>query len=91
MPDRFDAALIVTDESMAPTLMPGDLVAIRLGGHALDGAIVCANVEGLNLRRAYRTKTGMLLTSDNGAYRPISIEEGDTAIIGTACGIYRRI
>lgn len=83
-----DIALRVTDDSMSPTLQPGDLVFLRRGEPDSDGRIVALLHEGrVLLKRLYRYSGQCTLLSDNPTHPPMLLPQPE--IIGAAVS-YRR-
>ena len=83
-----DIVLRIADDSMSPTLLPGDTVFIRHGEDAADGQIVALLHEGkLCLKRIYHAPGRCTLLCDNPRFAPVSLSQPQ--IIGTAVS-YRR-
>lgn len=83
-----DFALRIADDSMAPTLQPGDTVFLRKAEPAADGQIVAILHEGrVCLKRLYRTSGLCTLLSDNPRCAPFALHSPQ--ILGVAVA-YRR-
>lgn len=83
-----DIALRVSDDSMAPTLIPGDTVFLRTIPPSADGQIVAVLLGGkLCLKRLYRSNDTCTLLSDNPRHPPISAIQPE--LLGVAVS-YRR-
>lgn len=83
-----DFALRVADDSMAPTLQPGDTVFLRKADPTADGQIVAILHEGrICLKRLYRTPGLCTLLSDNPRCAPFALHSPQ--ILGVAVA-YRR-
>lgn len=83
-----DLALRVADDSMAPTLLPGDTVFLRSIQPASDGQIVAVLLGGkLCLKRLYRSIDACTLLSDNPRHAPVSVAKPE--LMGVAVA-YRR-
>ena len=89
---RADFALRCNGDSMAPTLIDGDLVLIRKQPEVEPGQIAAVNIGGeTTLKHIYPQKEGILLVADNPAYHPIFAPSDEQIIIhGLAVG-YTRI
>lgn len=88
---RFDAALRVTGDSMAPLYHKGDLAFIRYQDDVLDGQIaaVCLDDE-VTLKRVYHIPHGVQLLSDNHDYFPMTFTDEEVAnihLVGLAVGV----
>lgn len=72
-------ALAVTDDSMTPTLKPGDTVIINRSIPAVNGDIVAVTVGDGNaiIRRIIKKDTSILLVSENSAYEPLVFNYGE--------------
>lgn len=85
-----DFAMSIDDDSMSPTLLPGDTVFLHKAVAANDGQIVALLHDGkLCLRRAYRTGETYTLLCDNPGCAPIS--QTEPHIIGRAIAYRRRL
>lgn len=90
---HVDACVSVQDcNSMAPEILPGDLVFIQYGTPS-DGQIALVEVYGeRTLRRVHYSSDGLQLLCDNPAYPPITIKSAeDIHVIGTMAGLVRLI
>ena len=93
---RCDYALIVTGDSMHPTIQKGDLVFIRQQADVNDGQIAAVLIDDTaTLKRVYHIPNGLQLVSDNTTkYSPmmVTMPEHDTvAILGLAVAFKRII
>ena len=90
---RADFALRCQGDSMAPTLLDGDLVLIRQQPEVENGQIAAVNVDGeTTLKRVHIRESGLLLIADNPSYQPIFVpaDSGVEIIIhGLAVGYTR--
>ena len=79
---RFDAAVRVTGDSMAPGYNIGDLALVRYQDDVLDGqiAVICLDDE-VTLKRIYHMPNSLMLHSDNPKYKPMIISEDDVSNI----------
>lgn len=88
---RYDAALRVMGDSMAPAYHKGDLAFIRYQDDVLDGqvAAICLDDE-VTLKRIYHIPGGVQLLSNNPDYPPV-IYTGDDYnnihLVGRAIGV----
>jgi len=85
--------LKVTGESMAPLLLPGDLVMVRVQPRVARGeiAVILVNEEA-TLKRVFEEAGGLVLKGDNPDFTPLrfSPEEVDEVqILGKVTGVYR--
>ncbi len=66
-------ALIVTDDSMMPTLKPGDTVIINRNIPSTNGDIVAVTVADGDamIKRIIKKDTSILLVSENSEYEPL--------------------
>lgn len=87
---RFDAALRVTGDSMAPKYQKGDLVFVRYQEDVQDGqiAVICLN-DGVTLKRLYHIPDGVQLLSENRDYPPMvfTTADGSAHLVGLAVGV----
>ena len=96
LPDGISAdfALRCKGDSMAPTLIDGDLVLIRQQPEVENGQIAAVSVAGeTTLKHVYRQPGGLTLIAENPLYPPINVpaDSGEDVIIhGLAVG-YTRI
>ncbi len=72
-------ALIITDDSMAPTLKPGDTVIINRNIPAVSGDIVAVAVADGDamIKRIIKKDTSILLVSENSEYEPLVFSYGE--------------
>ena len=91
---RADFALRCQGDSMAPTILDGDLVLIHSQPAVETGQIAAVNIDGeTTLKRVYVLPDGLHLRADNPHYQPIFVPaDSDKEIIihGLAVG-YTRI
>ena len=74
LPDGVNAdfALRCKGDSMAPTLLNGDLVLIREQPEVENGQIAAVNIGGeTTLKHIYKQDGGLMLIADNPSYQPI--------------------
>ena len=96
LPDgiRADFALRCKGDSMAPTILDGDLVLIRQQPEVEPGQIAAVNIGGeTTLKRVHQREDGLYLTADNPLFPPVFVPaDSDREIIihGLAMG-YTRI
>lgn len=88
---RYDAALHVTGDSMAPKFHKGDLVFVKYQEDVEDGqiAVVCLD-DGVTLKRVYHVPGGLSLLSDNPLYPPQNYSAddiGNAHLVGLAVGV----
>ncbi len=80
--------LKVRGDSMAPTLLDGDVIAVRRQPEAEERAIVVARVEGLAeegeyvVKRLARRGGKWILRSDNRAYGDVDCEAVEGVVVG---------
>ncbi len=72
-------ALIITDDSMTPTLKPGDTVIINRSIPATNGDIVAVTVADGDamIKRIIKKDTSILLVSENSEYEPLVFSYGE--------------
>jgi repressor LexA len=87
--------LKVTGESMAPVIMPEDLVMVRAQARVARGEIAVVLVDDeATLKRVYEEAGGLVLKGDNPDFTPLrfSAEEAvDVQILGKVVGVYRNL
>lgn len=86
-------ALIVSGDSMAPSIRRGDYVIFVPGSEGVrSGDVVIANNEwGESMCKRYRERAGeKLLTSDNPEYQPVQ-PNGHYRIMGKVVRVWRNI
>jgi repressor LexA len=87
--------LKVTGESMAPVILPGDLVMVRVQQRVARGEIAVALVEGeATLKRVYEEAGGLVLKGDNPEFTPLRFspeEAAEVQILGKVVGVYRNL
>lgn len=88
--------LRVTGNSMAPLLLPGDLVMVRVQPRVARGeiAVVLVNDEA-TLKRVYEEAGGLVLKGDNPEFPPLRFSPEEAAelvqILGKVVGVYRSL
>ena len=86
-----DFALRCKGDSMATTLLDGDIVLIRQQPDVSNGQIAAVGVDGeATLKRFYKTEAGIILIADNAKFQPqvYPIDAG-VQIYGLAVGFVR--
>jgi repressor LexA len=87
--------LKVTGESMAPLILPGDLVMVRVQPRVSRGEIAVALVEEeATLKRVYEEVGGLVLKGDNPDFTPLRFSPAAAAqvqILGKVVGVYRNL
>jgi repressor LexA len=87
--------LKVTGESMAPVILPDDLVMVRSQARVARGEIAVVLVDDeATLKRVYEEAGGLVLKGDNPDFTPLrfSAEEAvDVQILGKVVGVYRNL
>ena len=87
--------LKVTGESMAPLILPGDLVMVRVQPRVSRGEIAVVLVEDdATLKRVFEEAGGVVLKGDNPDFTPLrfSPEEVDQVqVLGKVVGVYRNL
>ena len=87
--------LKVTGESMAPVILPDDLVMVRSQARVARGEIAVVLVDDeATLKRVYEEAGGLVLKGDNPDFTPLrfSAEEAvDVQIMGKVVGVYRNL
>lgn len=86
--------LKVTGESMAPLLLPGDLVMVRVQPRVNRGEIAVVLVgEEATVKRVYEEAGGLVLKGDNPEFPPLRFSPEEAAelvqIIGKVTAVYR--
>ena len=88
---KYDAALRVTGDSMAPRYQIGDLALIRYQDDLEDGQIAAICLDDLvTLKRVYHIPHGLQLISDNPKYAPqiyMDDEINNAHLVGIAVGV----
>ncbi len=88
-------SLRVKGDSMVEAhICDGDYVLVRAQGHAVDGEIVVAVIDGeATVKRLRRRKETVRLEAANPAYPPILVPHGTASfrIAGKVVGVYRKI
>lgn len=93
-PVKADFALTIKGDSMTPTYLDGDVVYIRQQQDIdYDGQVaVVLFDDSVTVKHVYRQTNGLLLTSDNPAWKPMfkSYEDyNNIRILGKICGYTR--
>ncbi len=87
--------LKVTGESMAPIILPGDLVLVRVQQRVARGEIAVALIdEEATLKRVYEEAGGLVLKGDNPSFSPLRFapeEAAEVQILGKVVGVYRNL
>jgi len=87
--------LRVSGESMAPVILPDDLVMVRAQARVARGEIAVVLVDDeATLKRVYEEAGGLVLKGDNPDFTPLrfSAEEAvDVKILGKVVGVYRNL
>jgi repressor LexA len=87
--------LKVTGESMAPLILPDDLVMVRVQSRVARGEIAVALVDDeATLKRVYEEAGGLVLKGDNQDFIPLRFspaEAADVQILGKVVGVYRNL
>ncbi len=88
--------LKVTGESMAPLLLPGDLVMVRVQPRVARGEIAVVLVgEEATVKRVYEEARGLVLRGDNPDFPPLRFSPEEAAalvtILGKVTGVYRSL
>lgn len=80
-------------DSMIPLIYPNDLLVVDRSLPAIHGAVIIAMLNGeLTIKRLHNRFGETLLTSENPAYEPISIEgEMELWYWGVVTGIVRQL
>lgn len=86
-------ALRCKGDSMAPTILDGDLVLIRQQPDVEEGQIAAVSIDGeTTLKHVYHHQDGLLLIAENSKYKPISVPfspDREIIIHGLAVGYLR--
>ena len=87
--------LKVTGESMAPGILPGDLVMVRVQQRVARGDIAVVLIdEEATLKRVYEEAGGLVLKGDNPSFTPLRFspeEAAEVQILGKVVGVYRNL
>ena len=87
--------LKVTGESMAPVILPDDLVMVRAQARVARGEIAVVLVDDeATLKRVYEEAGGLVLKGDNPDFTPLRFaaeEAVDVKILGKVVGVYRNL
>jgi repressor LexA len=87
--------LKVTGESMAPVILPDDLVMVRSQARVARGEIAVVLVDDeATLKRVYEEAGGLVLKGDNPDFTPLRFaaeEAADIQILGKVVGVYRNL
>jgi len=87
--------LKVTGESMAPVILPEDLVMVRVQSRVARGEIAVALIDDeATLKRVYEEAGGLVLKGDNPDFIPLRFSPEETAdirILGKVVGVYRNL
>ncbi len=88
--------LRVSGESMAPLLLPGDLVMVRVQPRVSRGEIAVVLVdEEATVKRVFEEAGGLVLKGDNPDFTPLRFAPEEAAelvqILGKVVGVYRSL
>ena len=88
--------LRVSGESMAPLLLPGDLVMVRVQPRVGKGEIAVILVdEEATVKRVFEEAGGLVLKGDNPEFAPLRFPPEEAAemvqILGKVVGVYRSL
>ena len=87
--------LKVAGESMAPLLLPDDLVMVRVQSRVARGEIAVVLIEDdATLKRVYEEAGGLVLKGDNPDFTPLRFapdEAVEVQILGKVVGVYRSL
>jgi repressor LexA len=88
--------LRVSGESMAPLLLPGDLVMVRVQPRVSRGEIAVVLVdEEATVKRVFEEAGGLVLKGDNPDFAPLRFAPAEAAelvqILGKVVGVYRSL
>jgi repressor LexA len=88
--------LRVSGESMAPLLLPGDLVMVRVQPRVSRGEIAVVLVDDeATVKRVFEEAGGLVLKGDNPDFTPLRFAPGEAAelvhILGKVVGVYRSL
>jgi repressor LexA len=87
--------LKVTGDSMAPLILPGDLVMVRVQPRVARGEIAVVMVaDEATLKRVFEEAGGLVLKGDNPDFTPLRLapeEAAETQILGKVVGVYRNL
>jgi len=88
--------LRVSGESMAPLLLPGDLVMVRVQPRVGKGEIAVILVdEEATVKRVFEEAGGLVLRGDNPEFAPLRFPPEEAAemvqILGKVVGVYRSL
>lgn len=88
--------LKVSGESMAPLILPGDLVMVRVQPRVERGEIAVVLVgEEATLKRVFQEAGGLVLKGDNPDFTPLRFSAAEVAemvqILGKVVGVYRSL
>ena len=88
--------LKVSGDSMAPLILPDDLVMVRVQSRVERGEIAVALVgEEATLKRVYQEAGGLVLKGDNPDFTPLRFSPQEASemvqILGKVVGVYRSL
>ncbi len=87
--------LRVAGDSMAPLLLPGDLVMVRVQARVARGEIAVVLIDDeATMKRVYEEAGGLVLKGDNPEFIPLRFspeEAADVHILGKVVGVYRSL
>lgn len=88
--------LRVAGDSMAPLILPGDLVMVRVQPRVSRGDIAAVLVyDEATVKRVYEEAGGLVLKGDNPGFTPLRFAPAEAAelvrILGRVVGVYRAL
>jgi repressor LexA len=88
--------LRVAGDSMAPLILPGDLVMVRVQPRVARGEIAAVLVyDEATVKRVYEEAGGLVLKGDNPSFTPLRFSPPEAAelirILGKVVGVYRSL
>jgi repressor LexA len=88
--------LKITGDSMAPLLLPGDLVMVKVQPRVARGEIAVVLVDDeATLKRVFEEAGGLVLKGDNPEFPPLRFAPEEAAemvqILGKVVGVYRSL
>jgi repressor LexA len=87
--------LKVAGDSMAPLILPGDLVMVKVQPRVSRGEIAVVLVDDeATLKRVYEEPGGLVLKGDNPDFTPLRISRDEAEavqVLGKVVGVYRNL
>lgn len=88
--------LRIAGDSMAPLLMPGDLVMVRVQPRVAQGEIAVVLVhDEATVKRVFEEAGGLVLKGDNPGFAPLRFAPEEAAelvqVLGKVTGVYREL